>query len=132
MYYFLTWKKPIRCMVNFYIFQLAVDSLSQRGNIWYRHILLSVDVILFDEVGQLSSEQFSLIDIILRQIRKNDMPFGGALILGSFDHMQIESIQGLPFLLSSHLLTDFTILRLEHSIRAAGDKDFLVSSGLLW
>lgn len=79
MYYFLTWKKPIRCMVNFYIFQLAVDSLSQRGNIWYRHILLSVDVILFDEVGQLSSEQFSLLDIILRQITKNDTPFGGAL-----------------------------------------------------
>ena len=84
-------------------------------------------MIIFDEVGQLSSQEFSLLDLILRQIRQNDMPFGGVLIIGSFDHMQINSIDGLPFLLSSHLLTDYTIVKLEHSVRAAGDKKLMVS-----
>ena len=84
-------------------------------------------MIIFDEVGQLSSQEFSLLDLILRQIRQNDMPFGGVLIIGSFDHMQINSIDGLPFLLSSHLLTDYTIVKLEHSVRAAGDTKLMVS-----
>ena len=98
-----------------------------RKNLWQNHVLLSVDMIIFDEVGQLSSQEFSLLDLILRQIRQNDMPFGGVLIIGSFDHMQINSIEGLPFLLSSHLLTDYTIVKLQHSVRAAGDKKLMVS-----
>eukprot|EP00956_Cyclotella_meneghiniana_P010602 scaffold14751_cov43-Cyclotella_meneghiniana.AAC.1 len=105
--------------------QLVVDSLSYRRNLWQKHVLLSVDMIIFDEVGQLSSQEFSLLVLILRQIRQNDMPFGGVLIIGSFDHMQINSIDGLPFLLSSHLLTDYTIVKLEHSVRAAGDRKLM-------
>lgn len=97
---------------------------------WYRHALLSVDVILFDEVGQLSSEDWSLVDVILRQIRNSNLPFGGVLILGIFDHMQIKCINGLPFLLSYHLLTDFTIVRLEKSVRAASDAKLMVSTVL--
>ena len=102
--------------------------LGSRGHLWYTHILLTVDVILVDECGQLSSEQWSLLDIILRQMRKSNMPFGGVLVLGTFDHMQIECINGLPFLLSTHLLTDFTIVRLEHSVRAANDEKLMVSA----
>jgi len=91
------------------------------------HLLLTMDVLLIDEVGQLSSQQFALLDIILRHIRNSILPFGGVLIFGTFDHAQIGAIQGLPFLLSSHLQTDFTLIMLKHSVRAANDKDLQAS-----
>ena len=89
-----------------------------------------MDVLLLDECGQLSAQQFALIDIILRHSRNSALPFGGVLILGTFDHHQLGAIDGLPFLLSSHILTDFTLVQLEHSVRAAGDPILLVSCRL--
>ena len=83
------------------------------------HLLLTMDMLLLDECGQLSAQQFALIDIILRHTRDSTLPFGGVLIFGTFDHHQLGAIEGLHFLLSSHILTDF---KLEHSVRASGDK----------
>lgn len=95
---------------------------------------MSTDMIVFDEIGQLSSEELAVLDMILRQLRDSYLPFGGVLFFGSFDHMQINCIQGLPFLLSMHLLTDFTIVRLEQSVRASTDKDLQVRvrSSMRW
>lgn len=87
----------------------------------FLHILLTMDVLLLDECGQLSAQQFALIDIILRHARDSSLPFGGVLIFGTFDHHQLGAIEGLPFLLSSHILTDFTLVKLEHSVRASND-----------
>lgn len=92
----------------------------------FLHLLLTMDMLILDEVGQLSAEQFALIDIILRHARKSSMPFGGVLICGTFDHAQLGAIEGLPFLLSTHILTDFTLVKLEHSVRAAGDTNLQV------
>ena len=86
------------------------------------HLLLTVDVLLLDKCGQLSAQQFALIDIILRHARDSALPFGGVLIFGTFDHHQLGAIEGLPFLLSTHIITDFTLVKLEHSVRAAGDE----------
>ena len=83
---------------------------------------MSMDVLLLDECGQLSSQQLSVMDIVLRHIRENDMPFGGLLIFGSFDHKQLGTIDGLPFLLNQHIVSDFTIVKLEKSVRAAEDE----------
>lgn len=113
------------------------------------HLLMTCDCLLLDEVGQLryvnytfdhflaslksltvllytSAQQFSQLDLILRNIRHNNLPFGGVLILGTFDHQQLGSVDGLPFLLSSHIMTDFTMIRLKHSVRAHGDKKLQV------
>lgn len=87
-----------------------------------------MDVLLLDEIGQLSAQQFALIDIILRHARNSCLPFGGVLIIGTFDHAQLGCINGLPFLLSSHILTDFTLIKLEHSVRAAKDRALQVSN----
>ena len=87
-----------------------------------------MDVLLLDECGQLSAQQFALIDIILRHVRDSALPFGGVLIFGTFDHHQLGAIEGLPFLLSSHILTDFTLVKLEHSVRAQGDEILQVTS----
>lgn len=85
------------------------------------HLLMTCDCLLLDEVGQLSAQQFSQLDIILRNIRHNNAPFGGVLIFGTFDHQQLGSVEGLPFLLSSHIMTDFTMVRMKHSVRAHSD-----------
>lgn len=86
-----------------------------------------MDVLLLDECGQLSAEQLSLLDIILRNLRHNNIPFGGVLIFGTFDYCQLGAIDGLPFLLSSHILTDFTLIELRHSVRASKDDKLKVS-----
>ena len=88
------------------------------------HILLTMDVLFIDEVGQKSAQQIATIDIIMRKLRNSQLPFGGILIIGSMDHTQIQPINQLPFLTSSMVLTSFQAIKLQHSVRAHGDVDF--------
>ena len=83
-----------------------------------------MDVLIIDECGQLSADQLATLDIILHTARKNHIPFGGVLVFGTMDHTQLGAINGWPFLLSSHILTDFTLVKLTHSVRAFGDEKF--------
>lgn len=101
--------------------------LRTKYNMALLHLLLTMDVLLLDECGQLSAQQFALVDIILRKARNSALPFGGVLIFGTFDHHQLGAIEGLPFLLSTHIMTDFMLVKLEHSVRAAGDPILKVS-----
>ena len=39
------------------------------------------------------------------------------------DHAQFSAINGLPFLLSTHLITDFTLVGLKHAVRVDGDPE---------
>ena len=102
----------------------AIDKLHMKYQYQRLHVLLTVDVLIIDECGQLSAEQFCILDIILRILRNTTTPFGGVLIIGSMDHAQFSAIDGLPFLLSSHILTNFTLIGLKHSVRAHGDIEF--------
>ena len=101
--------------------ELALEKLNRKSQIQYLHAIRTMDVLIIDECGQLSAEQLSILDIILRKARSTDVPFGGVLILGTMDHTQLGAINGWPFLLSSHVLTDFVITQLSHSVRAHGD-----------
>ena len=71
----------------------------------------------------LSAQQLSILDIILRKLWHVRTPFGGVLVFGTMDHAQFSAINGLPFLLSTHLLTDFTLVGLKHSMRATDDPE---------
>ena len=51
----------------------------------------------FDELAQISAQQVSAIDIIMQKERESNIPFGGVLILGTMDHIQIQPIDQLPF-----------------------------------
>ena len=62
--------------------------------------------------------------MIFRRIRGNDLPFGGILIICTLDHQQLAPIKGLPFLVSSHVITCFKFAKLEHSVRASSDPEF--------
>jgi hypothetical protein len=90
----------------------------------YQHALLTVDVIFLDEAGQCSAETLAAFDIILRKLRKSQTPFGGVLIIGTMDHTQIPPINALPFLMSTLVLTCFSMVQLNESVRAHADPDF--------
>ncbi|KAL7538852.1 hypothetical protein ACHAXR_012264, partial [Thalassiosira sp. AJA248-18] len=104
--------------------ELALEKLHRKSQIKYLHALLTMDVLIIDECGQLSAQQLCILDIILRKSRNVDIPFGGVLVIGTMDHTQLGAIEGWPFLLSSHILTDFVMIGLSHSVRAHGDEDF--------
>ena len=78
----------------------------------------------FDKLAQLSAEQLSAIDIILRKLIKSQIPFGGVLIFGTMDHTQIQPINQLPFLTSSLTLTIFQAVQLQYYVRAHRDIEF--------
>ena len=81
--------------------------------------VMTLDIIMADEFGQLSAEFISAIDIILRNLRKSNTIFGGVLIIGTLDHTQIQPWEGRPFLTSPQLIPTFTMVNLEHSVRTS-------------
>lgn len=60
--------------------ELAIESLRRKSQFLHLHILLTMDVLVIDEIGQLSAQQMSILDIILRKLRDTDIPFGGVLV----------------------------------------------------
>ena len=95
--------------------ELAINKLTYNK---VRHnAVLTLDVILADEFGQLSAEFISAIDIILRNVRNSNTIFGGVLIIGTLDHTQIQPWEGRPFLTSPQIIPTFEMVNLCHSIR---------------
>ena len=106
-------------------FRSAMSAIqSIKNNKTNMHVLLTVDVIFLDEAGQISAEQLATIDIILRKLRRSSLPFGGILIIGTMDHTQTQPINAMPFLMSTLMLTSFTFVKLNESVRASEDAPF--------
>ena len=99
--------------------ELAICKLMRQPE---RHNLIMIlDVLFLDEIGQLSAELLSVLDIILRKLRNNNIFMGGILVISTMDHTQLQPVEGRPFLLSSHVITCFKMVKLETSVRAADD-----------
>ena len=86
--------------------------------------LLTLDVLLCDEMGQVSAEFLSIIDIIMRRLRSNNIFLGGLLIICTLDHTQIQPVKGRPFFTSTHIIPCFKMVSFVNSIRASGDAAF--------
>ena len=67
-------------------------------------MILSLNVVFADELGQLSAQEQSIYDIIFREVRGCSTFMGGVLIIGTIDHMQIQPINGRPFLTASAVI----------------------------
>ena len=65
----------------------------------------------------------STLGIILRRVRNTDIFMGGVIIISTMDHTQLQPINGRPFLLSTHVVTCFKMVKLQSSVRDAGDVD---------
>lgn len=87
--------------------------------------LRSLDVIFFDEMGQVSAEMLNILDMVLREIRGSNVYMGGVLIIFTMDHTQIQPIKGRPFLTSCNMISSFRMVSLEKSVRASGDPKFM-------
>jgi hypothetical protein len=88
------------------------------------HAILTLDILFLDKAGQTSNEQLATIDIILCKERRSQIPFGGVLIIGTMDPTQLQPIDQLPFLTSSLMMTCFSMIELQHSVRAHGDIEY--------
>jgi hypothetical protein len=88
----------------------------------YRDFLKTADILLCEEQGLISAEQFSAIDKIFRSIRGNPfVPLGGVMFLATGDPQQLPPVKGKPIWLSNILYTTFRILKLSNFVRSAGD-----------
>jgi predicted GIY-YIG superfamily endonuclease len=58
-------------------------------------------------MGQVSSQLLSILDMIMRRIRKSTHWMGGVLILATMDVQQLRPIHGLPPLLSPCMISSF-------------------------
>jgi len=93
----------------------AVSSLSQAPGRW---ALLQVTHCLFiEEVGLLSAQTIAAMDIVLRVIRNNQVPFGGAVVMASGAVPQLAQLNGDTFWSSTLLITSFRVALFEESIR---------------
>ncbi len=64
---------------------------------------------------------FAVMDIVLRHVRNNPVPMGGVVIVASCDPRQLTPISGTPIWASFHLIATFSIIPLQHYVRAAQD-----------
>ena len=87
--------------------------------------LRAINILFFDEMGQVSDVVLAILDIILRKVRNSNIYMGGVLIIFSMDHTQIQPIGGRPFLTSCHIIPCFKMVALEHSVRASNDDVFV-------
>jgi predicted GIY-YIG superfamily endonuclease len=85
-------------------------------------LINSIDALCFDELGNISTQLFSAIEIIFRTVRNNNLLFGGVLVIASIDTQQIKTIDGLPVMLSSFIISSFSAFVLRNSVRAADDE----------
>ena len=100
----------------------AIDRITKNSE--KLNLIRTLDVLLLDEIGQLSAEMLSVLDMILRRIRENNIFMGGILVISTMDHTQLQPVQGRPFLLSSNTISCFNMVKLKTSVRAAGDPSF--------
>ena len=92
----------------------SLEKIRKKTNLL--HAILTVDVLFLDEAGQVSSEQLTLVDVILRKARSSQIPFGGVLLVCTMDPWQLQPINALPFLCSSLVLTSFVMIEMKHSV----------------
>jgi len=104
--------------------ELAIDKLNRKKAITFLHAVMTMDLLIVDEAGQMSAQQFAALDVIFRITRDSKRPFGGVLVICAMDHCQFDPINGLPFLTSSFIYTMSVLVVLKHSVRAHADKRF--------
>ncbi len=94
-----------------------MQSVKPSCNTYYGHTVVR-------RVGQLSAELLKILDVMFCKMRDTSTSFSGVLIIANMDASQFGAIDGLPILLSSHILTEFVIIALTESVRAHGDPEF--------
>ena len=93
----------------------ALQKLRNKPN--YCALLMNIDVLLIEEVGVISSELLSVIDLILKNLKNNSSSFGGVFVICNGDTNQLPNINGSNVFLSPLLLFCFKAHFLRHYVR---------------
>ena len=102
--------------------ELAIIQILQKPKTL--QLILCLDVLICDEMGQLSADFLAVVDIILRRLRENSLYLGGLLVICTLDHLQIQSIESRPFMIPMHIISCFSMVELKSSVRASNDPSF--------
>ncbi|CEL91666.1 unnamed protein product [Vitrella brassicaformis CCMP3155] len=93
----------------------AIASLSRSPIRW--NLLKVTHCFFIEEVGLLSAQTIAAIDCILRYVLNNQVPFGGAIFVGTGAVCQLSQLGGDTFWSSTYLITCFRVAVLKHGIR---------------
>ncbi|KAA0189457.1 hypothetical protein HAZT_HAZT007422 [Hyalella azteca] len=93
--------------------------------------LKRLDVLIFEEIGLLPLNLFVVLDIVLRLIRDNPVPFGGILMIAYGDPRQLPPVEGCSIWLSAQLVTVFSVLSLHHYVRSRLDVELQLVISLI-
>ena len=77
-----------------------------------------LEVLFIDEVGQLSCELLSAMEIVLQNVRDNRLPMGGVLTIMTGDPKQLKPPDGSLVWLSPRMLTNYDFHYFQHYVRA--------------
>ena len=116
---------------------MHVEPLSTKKLELIRRRLHNIDLLLVDEISMVDAVLFAQIDQRLRQIKNNDIPFGGIAVILLGDMMQLPPPAGialykiktpnsvhkqlLPSEIARGLFQDFKLFPLTEQIRASSD-----------
>ena len=81
----------------------------------------SLDLLFFDEFFQISGQQGSILDIVLRWVRTSEAYMGGVRIISTADVEQLGTIEGTPMLMSANIICSYKIVDLQHYVRCRED-----------
>ena len=73
----------------------------------------------------------SVIEIIIRRGRYSQVFLGVLFILSTMDHTKLQPVRGILFILSSHITTFIKKIKLNTSIKCAGDDPFEILQHIL-
>ena len=80
-------------------------------------LLKQLDVLVVEELGMLSSQQWAILDQTLKIVNGNNIPMGGILVLGNGDPKQLRPPQGDLIWHSPILMTNFNLFYLTEYVR---------------
>ena len=89
------------------------------------NMLRMLNILFLDEVGQLSAEIFSTLDIIFIRVHDNNIFLEGLLLVVIVDCTQLQLVKGRSFLLFSHDINCFKMINLSDSGRAYNDAPYV-------
>ena len=70
----------------------------------------------------MSAEEIIVNEYILRQVIGCTLFMGGISMIGTLDHLQIQPIDGIPFILSHSIIPYIKMVSLKRSVRASVDE----------
>ena len=75
--------------------KLTIQKITRPSQAKFLYFVLTMNVLFFDEIGQLSAQQIDALDIILRMLQNTDIPFMAAYItrLGALNRRRREELE---------------------------------------